>query len=113
MRWLGLRKIMKLPDTITELKTWPNGSLVVFLERLKHAVSTYQEDDMIEEVIERLKRQDKQVKALERIRDMPVSERVFSTVLGIVGEALGPNNVVSGADTSEPRTQRGARPRSL
>lgn len=30
--------------------------------------------------------------ALERICDMPVSERVFSTVLGIVGEALGPNN---------------------
>ena len=33
----------------------------------KNAVSTYQEDDMIEEVIERLKRQDKQVKALEEI----------------------------------------------
>lgn len=28
--------------------------------------------------------------ALERIRDLPVSERVFSTVLGIVNEALKP-----------------------
>ena len=80
---------MKLPDTVAELKTWPNGSLVIFLEMLKHSVSTHQEDDMIDEVIQRLERQDKQVQALERIRAMPVSERVFSNVLNIVNAGLG------------------------
>jgi len=61
---------MKLPDSITELHAWPNGSLIPFLERLKNAVSTYQEDDLIEEVILRLKRQDTQQEELAAlIRD--------------------------------------------